>query len=642
MLRIFILCCSLSLSLQLGAVDISWVGGSGHWNNPSNWSTGSIPTTNDNVFVFTGSKVVIPSGYTARARSVEAGPGAYIWVAYTGRLQIFSNSRKALKNYGKFSLSGTLEIFGDPATTFGIENVGEFSTSIRADIYISQVVLAMENSGSIVSGANITIEHIGDFYGNSGIRNLFGATFRNNRYGTIIFSDLEGGGIGNYSGSSFINEGEIAILEGIGDRGIFNNANFINSGGIFVYSFTQNGVLNQGVFENTGEIRIYTSNDGSGNGLNAVNGEFTNHANASLYIDGGDDLEYGIRFIGANRNFLNEGDITVILNGSGTGILAYNNTNFTNQNGGQINVSGNSSYGIEVRTNNFINNDAQIVIDKSDGYAFYGSYGLIENDDCGTINTNRPYHLHATLVINRAWLEIQDPTAPHHLTGNSLFWNEQLTYDPGNSFGSLRPQELFNNGLIIGPITGTISSGVHIYDVLQIGSFSSNIASNWTEHPNGGQTIGIYNQNTNRLLPDFSSSDGLSEIFALFEINVCSEQRVYGIPLVENAQPLGVQAGGAKASLDNSPMQSRNESEQLGVFPNPIATTFQLRLPAHFSGQVSIDMYTLSGQLVKREVVPADQQQISLNRPSKLVAGIYLLRVYDASGAFSQRKIILQ
>lgn len=75
----------------------------------------------------------------------------------------------------------------------------------------------------------------------------------------------------------------------------------------------------------------------------------------------------------------------------------------------------------------------------------------------------------------------------------------------------------------------------------------------------------------------------------------------------------------------------------ISIFPNPANTSFVV----HYSAPVSkIELYELTGRLVT-SVVPADkntEQQLSV---SSLPEGLYMLRVYSASGVSTRRITVL-
>ena len=61
-LRFAHLCLLLLLiisSFRADGATVFWIGGSGDWNTPANWSTGALPGANDAVMIGTGPNITV-------------------------------------------------------------------------------------------------------------------------------------------------------------------------------------------------------------------------------------------------------------------------------------------------------------------------------------------------------------------------------------------------------------------------------------------------------------------------------------------------------------------------------------------------------------------------------------------------------
>jgi hypothetical protein len=68
--------CCLMLLMTVWAAEaatVSWVGGSGDWSTPANWSTDSLPGTNDDVVIGAGASITVTHlAGTDAVRSVQS------------------------------------------------------------------------------------------------------------------------------------------------------------------------------------------------------------------------------------------------------------------------------------------------------------------------------------------------------------------------------------------------------------------------------------------------------------------------------------------------------------------------------------------------------------------------------------------
>ena len=54
-LAFYAMCCPI----HLDAATVTWIGGSGDWSTPANWSTDSLPGTNDDVVIEAGASITV-------------------------------------------------------------------------------------------------------------------------------------------------------------------------------------------------------------------------------------------------------------------------------------------------------------------------------------------------------------------------------------------------------------------------------------------------------------------------------------------------------------------------------------------------------------------------------------------------------
>ena len=68
-------CCAVLLmtAWAAGAATVSWVGGSGDWNTVTNWNTGALPGTNDDVVIGAGASITVThSSGTHTVNSIQS------------------------------------------------------------------------------------------------------------------------------------------------------------------------------------------------------------------------------------------------------------------------------------------------------------------------------------------------------------------------------------------------------------------------------------------------------------------------------------------------------------------------------------------------------------------------------------------
>lgn len=104
---------------------ISWVGGSGDWADPVNWSGGKVPTAQDDVTIsdwFNNLTITIGTGTNAAVRSLSASESLVVegslaihnWANVSGFVEIASGGAIDVPTTGSYiSMTGGSEISGD-------------------------------------------------------------------------------------------------------------------------------------------------------------------------------------------------------------------------------------------------------------------------------------------------------------------------------------------------------------------------------------------------------------------------------------------------------------------------------------------------------------------------------------------------
>ncbi len=188
----------------------NWVGGTGDWNVASNWNPTGVPTSTDDVTVYSGDVTI---STVASAKSLVIG-NAIFTIASAGALTIDGAAYYGLRNNGGTVVNnGVIAVLN--STRNGILNQG---------------------GNSFTNNGDITISGTTGFY--HGIQNQ--ATFDN--AGTLSIDNTSNAdGINNFPGTSFTNSGTINIATSL--------------------TIGYNGIQNQGAFDNTstGIIQIGTA-----------------------------------------------------------------------------------------------------------------------------------------------------------------------------------------------------------------------------------------------------------------------------------------------------------------------------------------------------------------------------------------------
>lgn len=427
--------------------NATWNGGSGSWTNSNNWSTSSVPSAQDNVFIDGGngvnSSVSLNGHFAIGSLKIDAGDQLYINNAeglhivqddarpMSGIIDnagnIFVTSTQSLTNFqvtgdvtmlggGTLTLSGTdarvFNFFGDNELTNvdnRIEGWGRLGNGALKFINATDGVIDANDSNEsmlINAATGITHENHGLMKASSGGDLLLFDGLFDNTDGVILAetgstvtlnhaSDISGGSI-QTTGTGLIQVGasQTTFLRNMTlDADIYVN----NAGAIRPF----------GLIENLGTITIDSYNDSQtdlllnnadatfeGGGTIHLTGAGTNAriwaAGGSVVFTNVDNTIEGKGRIGANNTMrlFNEADGLVDANdNSGILILDPPATNeFRFENRGLIKAS--NGGGLELRTGVFDNTDGVIRAENGTTVTLAGvelSNGLLQSEGTGEI-----------------------------------------------------------------------------------------------------------------------------------------------------------------------------------------------------------------------------------------------------------------
>jgi|GEM_PF-3183546 len=252
----------LLYTLNLSATVITWTGGAGDWDVSSNWDTGTIPSTADDVMISSG-VVTIPANYSALALSITISSAGVLDLADSSALQIDSASVNGIAIYTGTSLNNAGAIHINSPGIFGIEIYsGAFHNLTTGEIYITNAGTGgIKNHKTGATLTNDGLIHINQTGLGDGIYST--KVVVNNVDASIIIKNTETNGINSYNGL-LTNYGEIEI-DSTGDDGMLITGN---------------------AFTNSGHVEISHCHDGKGaNGAMGIYANsIKNKPGASFYI----------------------------------------------------------------------------------------------------------------------------------------------------------------------------------------------------------------------------------------------------------------------------------------------------------------------------------------------------------------------
>jgi phage baseplate assembly protein gpV len=387
---------SFESRFKLLEATVSWIGGSGFWDEPSNWSTGVVPGATDIVLIDAPGATVT----YRQADTTIAGLILQTELVVSGGLTITGAalidgiltlpSTPILVIDGTMTVNGTLNWAGGLLTGAGTTTIAPSGSLLISGDITNKLLNShtLNNAGSTTwSGLGGFVLDRGAVFNNSG-------TFRDqNENNHTIFFFFEGGSTFNNSGT------------------------FIKSGG------TGSTAMGEGIgFTNTGMVDIQTGTLSVRAGSSS--GTFNTAAGASVVFAGGNfSLNAGTTFTGAGLGRVGGGTLDVnagvnapsfeLASGTlrGTGTLTITNT-FTWTGGtmsgsgitvipdtATFSISGNANKFLDQRTLNnsgtatwsglgslFMSNGA--IINNSGSLDAQNNQSIVENIGVGTFNNS--------------------------------------------------------------------------------------------------------------------------------------------------------------------------------------------------------------------------------------------------------------
>lgn len=252
---------------------VTWVGSSGDWDNPSHWSTGSLPTPADDVQINTVGITVTHTGFNTDA--VHSLTSKALLNISNGSLSLedassltagLTLSGGVLTGQGDLVLKGTSTWSGG---TMG--GIGTTTISLGASLNITLDSNKLLDSRNLTNLGQMTWSGLGDLYvqNDSDIVNGKGASFTVKNDRSIIFN---GGVVPSFDNQGtftkmtsantttlnipFVNEGSLNVMTGT--LAFSNGGNFLGGmvSGAGTYSFNSGLTGVVGSFNVTGTVNI--------------------------------------------------------------------------------------------------------------------------------------------------------------------------------------------------------------------------------------------------------------------------------------------------------------------------------------------------------------------------------------------------
>ncbi|MBK9687854.1 MAG: hypothetical protein IPO65_08845 [Saprospiraceae bacterium] len=354
-IKILLLLMSLLGTQMLFGVSSTWIGGTGSWDVPGNWSAGSVPDATTEVLIPVTGNVTIPAGFTANALSVTVQGVSKLLIAETAVLNISNSPSVALTiiNGAKFQNKGFLNIgSAGPIAANGIS----IESSLSQCFNDTTGVVNINN----ISAFAVTINLVGKFI-NAGDLNI-GST----------------GSIG-FGGFSMDN---VTTLENHG-TGVININNSPTGDGMYIQDSN---------ISNDGEIHIGNLSPILGRGISLELGSFFSNSSTATTsvsrITNGGSTEGVALYLSSNSSFSNSGDLLIGNNEAvnTTGIMMFFESTFTNQSNGLIEI------------NNITNLDG---ISLSDEFTNFFNAGIIRIGNDATVRRNGIFLSNLALMSNQ-------------------------------------------------------------------------------------------------------------------------------------------------------------------------------------------------------------------------------------------------
>jgi len=384
----FILLIILFLSVSAYSASLTFNGTTNtDWSEPTNWSTGTVPTSADVITINNGITVVISNSTTVSVERISLLAAANLTNNGTLTISPTTNTGSALTLQGNcaFDNEGTLTVTSVNQTTAS-NTISITGNGSAANVFTfnGTTNLAAKSGVTVFSiniGATATIGGTGFTIGSlasPSVASVFNFTspsaFVTVNSGTTVNMYLGGSAQGIYlsSSTSFTNNGTINIMPGTGVTGTTLHGiqmwettasvqcTLTNAGTLSVTGFQQPTVFggavngtNYGKFINTGTVTINSSDVTGALGLysTVVPNQFSNSGTLNLGCAGTTNVTYAIKLGAASvgQTFTNTGTINITkgsITSSGTSGTSSTYPTITNNSGGIINFN----YGVSAGT----------------------------------------------------------------------------------------------------------------------------------------------------------------------------------------------------------------------------------------------------------------------------------------------------
>ena len=236
----------VGLAASAKADSVSWVGGSGNWNEAVNWSTGAVPGELDDVIIDRpGIEVVVT--YRLGLSTVKSLRSEEEILLQSGTLRVTSTVQMG----GKLKLAGAGTLKQATVTTTGAGQVMAESGGILDGVTLATGV---GGSGLTIAGG-LTLSGGAKLTASAGFGLLFaGGTQTVGGSGEIV---LENGGriFMGYGGESTVTVGPLVTVRGPGQIFESSPASLINEGTFLVDGPGQVWTIQPSVFTNRGTLR---------------------------------------------------------------------------------------------------------------------------------------------------------------------------------------------------------------------------------------------------------------------------------------------------------------------------------------------------------------------------------------------------
>ncbi len=587
-------CLLLFSSLSLSAATITWNGGSGNWDDPTMWSSGSLPTAVDSVIITNSGKVFILAGINAQAASVNVHAVDTLMIANSSTLSINNSAWTGLVNVGMINNKGNISI----------SNTGHI--------------------GLLATGSMI-----------------------NYRSGVITITSTNGGLFITALGQ-FKNAGQIIIDDSSSD-GLSNDGWLVNkaAGSIEVSNsriFRQNGRM-----YNFGAITIANT---TSNGLSHTGSEMINERSGSISIDqAGDNGLY------TNATFSNRGEVS-ISNTTESGISLFQQATLSNGKRGEIYLSDVGTYGIEARISCNLLNIGLLLLSSIGGHAIALISSTLENggelflktDQLLSIDVNSTFHNEACATVvfagaisngnsftNDGWL-YSTSTIPH-FNGN-LFLNNGVIEDINDSFDGVG---ITNSAVRAAPLNVTGTEGLAIPDALDLGSLAGFQITDdkWYTTAELVTEAGDYDPVLNEFTP-VAAAVGLSIFFMRIEDLNNNCQAVFQVEITGGVVAAGPAPPPSLPPLGQAIGQTNFQSPaSFEVYPNPAAEGFTLQSKSSFAPNTSLTIYDWQGRVVLEKKIAEGLNSFYVDLNTSLLAGVYVATLsQDGQQLFNQRLVV--